>query len=89
MVATNLGSRYDASPSNDPVMVPEVNYDYITLKLISEIDNKIDQLTKILAPILRDSGPESNTVITFCTQLGKELETVAYKLTSLLNRVEL
>jgi len=89
MVTTNPGPRVDTSLNSVSVMTPEVDYDYMTLKLISEIGSKIDQLTGMLSPILKDRGCESNEVITFCTALGRELEIVAYKLTSLLNRVEL
>jgi hypothetical protein len=89
MVATNLGSRIDAVPSSGPMRGPEAEIDYITLKLIAEIDNKVEQLAYILAPILRDTGQQSNEVTSVSTQLGKELEIVAWKLNSLLNSIEL
>jgi len=67
----------------------EVGRDYKTLKLVAEIDSKIEQLSYILAPILRDTDKQSNDVTSVSTRLGRELEIAAYKLTSLLNRIEL
>ena len=92
MVATNSGPRVDTAPRNEPMRgFPdgEVERDYKTLNLVAEIDNKIEQLSYILAPILSDIDKQSNEVTSVSTQLGRELEIVSYKLTSLLNRVEL